>query len=152
MRNDCPATMAAAPALAEVRRRSTSSMTPRSSTILSRTLLGRRVALDELADLGEVRLGLDRQGRVDDPQRDLDVLEVVEVAAAGLGQGLGVVAGAEQVERLVDRDPDALQLRDGVLPGHAGGGGAAGGEQPEPDGHGHQDQERPQPCHGCLAR
>ena len=39
MRNDCPATMAAAPALAEVRRRSTSSMTVRSSTTLSRTLL-----------------------------------------------------------------------------------------------------------------
>ena len=37
MRKDWPATMAAAPALAEVSRRSTSSMTARSSTTLSRT-------------------------------------------------------------------------------------------------------------------
>ena len=37
MRNDCPATMAAALTLADVSRRSTSSITPRSSTILSLT-------------------------------------------------------------------------------------------------------------------
>ncbi len=42
-----------------------------------------RVVADQLADLGEQRLGVDRQGVVDDPQRDLDQLEVVEVAVLG---------------------------------------------------------------------
>ena len=44
--------------------------------------LGRAVA-DHRADLGEQRLRLDRQRVVGDPQRDLDELEVVEVAVLG---------------------------------------------------------------------
>ena len=83
MRKLCPKISAGAAAPVAVSLRSIVSSTPRSSTNSSRTLVDRRVVADQLPDFGEPTLGVDGQVVVDDPQRHLDQLEVVEVAVGG---------------------------------------------------------------------
>ena len=84
MRNDWPSTSAGAPSA----RRGELALdvvddAAQLDDLVADLALGVVVA-DHRADLGELRLGLDRQRVVDDPQRDLDQLEVVEVAVLGL--------------------------------------------------------------------
>ena len=86
---------------------------------------------DRLAHLGELGLGVERELRVRDAQRDLDVLEVVEVALLRLLERLRVLALLEEVERLVDRDAHVLQLLDRLVLRDVVAGGAGRGREHE---------------------
>ena len=88
MRNDWPNTTAGALKPSSVSCRSASSIRPRSSTMFVADLVDRRVVGDQPADLGELRLRVRREPGVDDAQRDLDELEVAEVAVLRLGERL----------------------------------------------------------------
>ena len=78
-------------------------------------LLDRRAAADHLADLGELGLGLDREVVVGDPERDLDQLEVRQVAVAGLLEGLVGLPRLDQLEGPVDRAAGVLELGDALV-------------------------------------
>ena len=87
----------------------------RSSTILFADLTLGIVVADHRADLREQRLHVDRQRVVGNPERDLDQLEVVEVAVLGFLERLLGLAGLDERERAVDRAAHLLHLRYRVL-------------------------------------
>jgi len=80
-------------------------------------LAGGRAVLDELARLGEDALGLHREIRVGHAQRDLDQLEVLEVARDGLFERGIAVAGIEQRDRLIDGGAHRVELLDRLVLG-----------------------------------
>jgi hypothetical protein len=110
-------------------------------------LTDRGTAADQTPDLGELGLGVGGEPGVDDPQRDLDELEVVEVARLGLVEGLLGVAALDLVEGHVDRPADVLKLLDGLGARHAGaGGGGRRADQP-PGGDRQDGEDREAPHH-----
>ena len=118
MRNDWPNTTAGAPSPVSVRWRSASSMSPRSSTMFDRIsavdapeLISPRISAN-FVSASEVSCGSD------DAQRDLDVLEVTEVAGLGLVEGLVVSAVLDQRERAVDRLAHRVELPDRFVTRH----------------------------------
>src|SRR5215218_4929422 len=78
-------------------------------------LAGRRVRADELPDLGERLLGVERQLGVGDAERDLDELEVGEIAGLRARQGLFPLALFEEGQGLVDRGARPIELLDRLL-------------------------------------
>ena len=92
-------------------------------------LVDRPTVLDRRADRGELELGFDREVVVGDAQRDLDQLEVREVARLGLLERPFGIAGLDQRERLVDRLARLVEQADRLAARHAVGGGRTGREQ-----------------------
>ena len=109
---------------------------------------------NQLTDVGKATLRLDGQVVVDDPQRNLDQFEVVEVAVRRCSECLGAAALFDQRQREIDADANVLDFGDRVVAAGGGRGRRAGqdGQKGSP-GH-HADDRDQQPAHhpGCLDR
>ena len=88
-----------------------------------------------------------RPGR-HDAQRQLDELEVLEVARAGLGEGLFGLTVLHELQRLVDRGPHDLELVDGVVARHRALGAGRPGRGGEEDAA--EQDEGEQPAEACC--
>src|SRR5213075_991652 len=104
------------------------------------------------ADLGELRLGIGGERRRHDAQRNLDELEVEQIAGLRLGERLIGVAGLDQLQGVVDRPWHRLQLVERLVARHGSGVGA-GGRRAHAERGGAEQQRDDEALHaGCASR